>query len=479
MSSSQHLRRTSRANIQIINRDIEDNDSSTSEPLLPSDKQSKESEGSASIGSCVANLANTTGMLAMPDVLSSTGIIPGMILILFCAFMSSFGLYLLSLCSDKLPPRSASFNAIAKITYPTAAMYFDLAIALKCFGVSISYLLILGQLVPPLVTSFFHHLTPSQVDPPSWLLSRHFWITVFVILLSPLASMRQLNSLRHTSYVSIFSAGYLLLIVVLCAVHSPIPLPPAGNVSLGRFDASAISKFPVLVFAFTCAQNFFPVKNELQSNTRSRTTTVIGSSIGVASGLYEIIGVLGYVTFGDNVNSNVMSMYPETKMTSDTSIFISFGRLAIVILVLSSYPLQVHPCRNSLDKVIRTKSEKEKALASQDEDSEDDEIIKHPPSKTKHTILTISILLLTWAVSMVVTQLDKVLAFVGSTGSTIISFILPGLFYRALTLNDDEPSRKWLRVGSRLLIFYGASVMIFCLAFNFYELFTNSTSTFV
>lgn len=170
-----------------------------------------------------------------------------MILILFCAFMSSFGLYLLSLCSDKLPPRSASFNAIAKITYPTAAMYFDLAIALKCFGVSISYLLILGQLVPPLVTSFFHHLTPSQVDPPSWLLSRHFWITVFVILLSPLASMRQLNSLRHTSYVSIFSAGYLLLIVVLCAVHSPIPLPPAGNVSLGRFDASAISKFPVLV----------------------------------------------------------------------------------------------------------------------------------------------------------------------------------------------------------------------------------------
>ncbi|TIB69242.1 hypothetical protein E3Q22_02053 [Wallemia mellicola] len=473
MSSSQHLRRTSRANIQIINRDIEDNDSSTSEPLLPSDKQSKESEGSASIGSCVANLANTTGMLAMPDVLSSTGIIPGMILILFCAFMSSFGLYLLSLCSDKLPPRSASFNAIAKITYPTAAMYFDLAIALKCFGVSISYLLILGQLVPPLVTSFFHHLTPSQVDPPSWLLSRHFWITVFVILLSPLASMRQLNSLRHTSYVSIFSAGYLLLIVVLCAVHSPIPLPPAGNVSLGRFDASAISKFPVLVFAFTCAQNFFPVKNELRSNTRSRTTTVIGSSIGVASGLYEIIGVLGYVTFGDNVNSNVMSMYP------DTSIFISFGRLAIVILVLSSYPLQVHPCRNSLDKVIRTKSEKEKALASQDEDSEDDEIIKHPPSKTKHTILTISILLLTWAVSMVVTQLDKVLAFVGSTGSTIISFILPGLFYRALTLNDDEPSRKWLRVGSRLLIFYGASVMIFCLAFNFYELFTNSTSTFV
>lgn len=34
------------------------------------------------------------------------------------------------------------------------------------------------------------------------------------------------------------------------------------------------------------------------------------NKLSVASGLYEIIGVLGYVTFGDNVNSNVMSMYP-------------------------------------------------------------------------------------------------------------------------------------------------------------------------
>ena len=206
--------------------------------------------------------------------------VAGMMLIVFCASMSAFGLYLLSLSAKRLPPRQASFNAIAKITYPSAAIYFDLAIALKCFGVGISYLLILGQIVPQLVTSFFHHLTPSHIDPPQWLLSRHFWITCFVLLLSPLASMRHLNSLRHTSYISIFSAGYLLLIVVLCAVNSPIELPPPGNISLGKLDASAISKFPVMVFAFTCAQNFFPVMNELQSNTQSRTTTVIGSSIG-------------------------------------------------------------------------------------------------------------------------------------------------------------------------------------------------------
>ena len=39
-------------------------------------------------------------------------------------------------------------------------------------------------------------------------------------------------------------------------------------------------------------------------------------------------------------------MYPST------SLFIAVGQLAIVILVLFSYPLQVHPCRNCLDKVV-------------------------------------------------------------------------------------------------------------------------------
>lgn len=39
-------------------------------------------------------------------------------------------------------------------------------------------------------------------------------------------------------------------------------------------------------------------------------------------------------------------MYPST------SLFIAVGQLAIVILVLFSYPLQVHPCRNCLDKVF-------------------------------------------------------------------------------------------------------------------------------
>lgn len=48
-------------------------------------------------------------------------------------------------------------------------------------------------------------------------------------------------------------------------------------------------------------------------------------------------------------------------------------------------------------------------------------------------MLTALILIASYGVAMTVSSLDRVLAFVGSTGSTAISFILPGLFYHRMT----------------------------------------------
>lgn len=56
----------------------------------------------------------------------------------------------------------------------------------------------------------------------------------------------------------------------------------------------------------------------------------------------------------------------------------------------------------------------------------------------------------------------SVLAFVGATGSTIISFILPGLFYFTLFRRNEE-SPQWKTYGALALAVYGVAVMAFCL----------------
>jgi amino acid permease len=61
--------------------------------------------------------------------------------------------------------------------------------------------------MPNVVESLYHDLTPSHVDPPEWALNGANWITLFMLVLVPLGFLRHLNSLRHTSFVALFSVG--------------------------------------------------------------------------------------------------------------------------------------------------------------------------------------------------------------------------------------------------------------------------------
>ena len=203
------------------------------------------------------------------------------------------------------------------------------------------------------------------------------------------------------------------MIVVSCYFRPLEGTPAPGEVRLIHITPNFVSTFPVQVFAFTCAQNvsvfsralahfqalkpdflqLFPVYNELSSNTQSRMNIIIGSSIGSATLTYEVIAVFGYLTFGSKVGANVIAMYPSTTL------FVAVGQLAIVVLVLFSYPLQVFPCRNCLDKVFHAGDTHipKRLPQSEEEDDEDDgfEDENHiPPDMTplKHAVLTTGII---------------------------------------------------------------------------------------
>ena len=115
------------------------------------------------------------GLLAMPLALSRMGMLLGIIVILWSGLTAGFGLYLQTRCARYLERGSASFFALSQITYPNAAVIFDAAIAIKCFGVGVSYLIIIGDLMPGVVLGF-----SENAGGVNFLLDRHFWVTVFM-----------------------------------------------------------------------------------------------------------------------------------------------------------------------------------------------------------------------------------------------------------------------------------------------------------
>jgi amino acid permease len=111
----------------------------------------------------------------MPLALSHMGITLGVLVVIWSGMTAGFGLYLQTRCAKYLERGSASFFALSQITYPNAAVIFDAAIAIKCFGVGVSYLIIIGDLMPGVIRGF-------GVDSPGldFLVDRHFWVTAFM-----------------------------------------------------------------------------------------------------------------------------------------------------------------------------------------------------------------------------------------------------------------------------------------------------------
>ena len=115
------------------------------------------------------------GVLATPLALSRMGILLGTWILLWSALTAGFGLYLQSRCARYLERGSSSFFALSQITYPNAAILFDSAIAIKCFGVGVSYLIIIGDLMPGVVRWFSENAGGIE-----FLLERRFWVTGFM-----------------------------------------------------------------------------------------------------------------------------------------------------------------------------------------------------------------------------------------------------------------------------------------------------------
>ena len=71
----------------------------------------------------------------------------------------------------------------------------------------VSYLIITKSLMPNVVSSIYHNLTSPDTNPPEWALNGRIWISLFMLILVPLCFLRRLDSLRHASYVALFSVG--------------------------------------------------------------------------------------------------------------------------------------------------------------------------------------------------------------------------------------------------------------------------------
>lgn len=264
----------------------------------------------ASRFSCCINLGSTivgAGLLGMPYAVSNAGWILGTFLLVSCGLLSAFGLHLLAACAIKheLP---SSFYSVAERAAPGWSWLVDVAIAIKCFGIATSYLIVIGDSMPKAF---------RQLSAPWQLQDRSFCILLSLAILGPLSSMSNFDSLRYSSAASALMILAIVIVVVLFAVGIP-QLDPCGDhdgycggeTSLFAMGVSTVRMIPVYCFGFSCQQNTFGVVNELRNPTQRRLDQVFVGSVACAVCVYLVFAYAGYATFGDRLVADIITMYP-------------------------------------------------------------------------------------------------------------------------------------------------------------------------
>ncbi len=132
-------------------------------------------------------------------------------------------------------------------------------------------------------------------------------------------------------------------------------------------------------------------------------------------------------------------------LTDPPSTVVTAGQIAIAFLALFSFPLQLHPCRASVDKIWTQGN-----------------MSSFSPKRFK--LITLGILVCSYLLSVNVKNLSTMLALVGATGSTTICYILPGLLYTKIRDNERQfqnTSAAWepLQLAAVALAIYGVCVM--------------------
>ena len=186
-----------------------------------------------------------SGVLALPFAFSRSGWALGLLMLGLSCAGAATGMAILFASAARVGGTDASFHTLALATYPWLVRIVDVIIGIKCVGVAISYLIVIGTLLPLAAASMWN------LAPDSLLRTKPFWISLVGIGFSfPLSFLSNLNSLRYSSLVGLVVVVY---VVVLVAVFYLAPVAtgacegfPSEAACRGDTSAGPKALFPFL-----------------------------------------------------------------------------------------------------------------------------------------------------------------------------------------------------------------------------------------
>ncbi|XP_060919699.1 probable sodium-coupled neutral amino acid transporter 6 [Labrus mixtus] len=429
--------------------DTERNETS---PLLGNGSVQTRSKG-ASFTSSVFNLMNAimgSGILGLAYAMANTGIVGFCILLVVVSSLAAYSIHLLLKLCDQTGINSYEGLGERALQKPGKVLV-GIAVLIQNIGAMSSYLFILKSELPAAINSFLS----SHGTGDAWYQDgRVLLILVSLCIILPLSMSPKIGFLGYTSGIAFLFMLYFAIVVVVKKWAIPCPLPRNMTTLADTFRASNSSgtectpklfvissksayAIPTMAFSFLCHTTILPIYCELDRPTKKRMQNVTNVSISLTLLLYLISALFGYLTFYAHVDSQLLLSY-DTYLHHD--IMVMTVRLAILLSVLLTVPLIQFPARKAVILLLRG---------------------DRPFSWLIHIITTLIILGVVLLMAVFVPDIREVFGVVGSTTSSCLLFVFPGIFYLKIS---GRPLKTFDSIGALFLVVFGLIMGIISLS---------------
>ncbi|PKA52988.1 Amino acid permease 8 [Apostasia shenzhenica] len=393
-------------------------------PLLPS---SREGDGAldgfngASFAGAVFNLSTTivgAGIMSLPATMKVLGLVPGIAMIVFFAFLTEASIELLIRFSRT--GKSVSYGEVMGDSFGKAGkMLLQICVIINNVGVMVVYMIIIGDVLSGTSSSGVHHYGVLE----GWF-GEHWWNERFYVVLittlaifAPLASFKRVDSLRYTSALSValavvfvvMTAGIAIVKLLNGTIKMPNLFPVIPNL------ASVWNLFtvvPILVTAFICHYNVHSIDNELEDS--SQIKPIVRTSLVLCSSVYIATSFFGYLLFGESTLHDVLANFDAELGIPYSAVLSDIIRVSYAAHLMLVFPMIFHALRLNLDGLLFPSA---RPLST---------------DNCRFTVISVALLSIIWLVANFVPSIWDAFQFTGATAAVCIGYIFPA----AMTLRD-------------------------------------------
>lgn len=331
-------------------------------PLLP--KRQEEDAGfdefdGASFTGAVFNLSTTivgAGIMALPATMKVLGLVLGVAMIIFMAFLTEASIDLLLRFSRA--GKCASYGGLMGDAFGKyGRILLQVAVLVNNIGVLIVYMIIIGDVLSGTSSSGVHHAGVLEGwFGEHWCTGRFFVLLVTTLaIFSPLACFKRIDSLSFTSALSVALAVVFLVITVGITIVKLIN----GSIMMPRLlpnvtDLTSFWKLftvvPVLVTAYICHYNVHSIDNELEDSTKIKA--VVRTSLALCSSVYIMTSIFGFLLFGDGTLDDVLANFDTDLGIPYSSLLNDAVRVSYAAHLMLVFPIVFFPLRLNLDGLL-------------------------------------------------------------------------------------------------------------------------------